>query len=167
MLLQSTDGNGMTTFPNLIVTHVNDEPIMNGIKGYQNIVQRLSYPYAGPFRCTNSNVKSVPCCQSQIIDQNPLQCLWDIQSIYNYATMPQLQFTNVVPQMCMDLNEEFLSGDRCASNADCSGVCVGPFHTGSDRFIHLVLKDPFDDSKSYNLNLIGNPLEIQSACNVT
>jgi membrane-associated protease RseP (regulator of RpoE activity) len=163
LLLSTVDGNGITSYPNMIITHINDEPIIGGIKGYETVIEKLILPIAGPFRCTNSTSKSLTCCQSQIVEQNPLQCLWDFQSIYNYATIPQLQSTNVVPQMCMDLTDAFLNGNRCTSNQDCDGICVGPFHTGSERFIHLRLEQIFDKGDSYQLNLVGNPVELHAA----
>jgi hypothetical protein len=162
MLLQAMDANGRTMYPHLAITHINDQPILNGIVGYQEIVNKLSYPYSGPFRCMESGKKSPKCCQSQLLSSK-LECLWDIESIYSYATLPQLKLTNVVPQVCLDLSESFLLGDQCLSNKDCDSVCVGPFHTGNQRYIHLRLEDPFHPERHFEMNLIGNPLELHSA----
>jgi hypothetical protein len=162
MLLQAVDGNGKTLYPHLAITHINDRPILNGIAGYQEIVSTLHYPYSGPFRCIDSPQKSPKCCQSQMLSSK-LECLWDIESVYSYATVPQLKLTNVVPQGCFDLSESFLTGDPCSSSRDCDSVCVGPFHTGTQRYIHFRLEDPLHPERRYEMNLIGNPLELHSA----
>jgi S2P endopeptidase len=165
LLLKAMDENGNLFLKNKFLISVNDVPINGGIQQLETVVHDLgNFETIGPSRCSHNPIKYPNCCSSKEILLNKEFCLWDVESIQQYRSIPNMQSLNVIPKTCMEYDANYIELPICQSSSDCHipAICISPFFGDDRQVFRMQFEDPLWNTLS-NLTLIGKASEFHGA----